>query len=82
VADDRVGGPCQRWIAAQLSQLLRPTVKGMYADGNDVVVVWDGEAVTRAGAAYRNSYAWIFTMRAARSHWHAPTSTFPPTMQA
>jgi ketosteroid isomerase-like protein len=37
------------------------TVRGLYADGNTVVVLWDGEGVARDGVPYRNSYAWFLT---------------------
>jgi ketosteroid isomerase-like protein len=38
-------------------------VRGVYADGDTVVVVWDGEGTTTAGTSYRNTYAWILTLR-------------------
>ena len=38
-------------------------VRSTYADGDTVVVVWDGEGTTRAGTTYSNVYAWFLTMR-------------------
>ncbi|MGY1702004.1 nuclear transport factor 2 family protein [Geodermatophilus sp. SYSU D00766] len=42
------------------------TVRGVYADGDVVVVLWDGEGTTTAGTTYRNTYAWFLTMRDGR----------------
>ncbi len=39
------------------------TVRGVHADGDTVVVVWDGEGTTTAGTTYRNTYAWILRLR-------------------
>jgi ketosteroid isomerase-like protein len=36
-------------------------VRGLYADGDTVVVLWDGEGTTTAGTTYRNTYAWFLT---------------------
>lgn len=42
----------------------RPVViRGVYADGDTVVVLWDGEGTTTAGTEYRNTYAWFLTLR-------------------
>ena len=41
-------------------------VRGMYADGDTVVVAWDGEGKTRADTTYSNVYAWFLTMRDGR----------------
>ena len=42
------------------------TVRGVYADGPTVVVVWDGEGTTTADTTYRNTYAWVLTLRDGR----------------
>jgi len=39
------------------------TIRGVYADGDTVVVLWDGEGTTTAGTTYRNTYAWFLTLR-------------------
>jgi uncharacterized protein len=38
-------------------------IRGIYADGDAVVVMWDGEGTTTAGTTYRNTYAWFMTFR-------------------
>lgn len=50
-------------FGARLSSPIVPTVRGIYADGNQVIALWDGRATTRDGQPYRNTYAWFFTMR-------------------
>jgi len=49
-------------FAARLSSPVRPTVKDIWADGDHVVVHWDGTATAADGAPYSNSYVWIFRM--------------------
>lgn len=51
---------------ARMSSPLVPTVKGIYADGDMVVVLFDGKATARDGEPYVNSYAWFLQMRADR----------------
>ena len=41
-------------------------VRSTLADGDTVVVVWDGEGTTHAGTTYANTYAWFLTMRDGR----------------
>jgi len=38
-------------------------VRALYADGDAVVVLWDGRGVAHDGGAYENSYAWFMTLR-------------------
>jgi uncharacterized protein len=38
-------------------------VREVYADGDTVVVVWDGEGTRLDGKPYENSYAWIMRFR-------------------
>lgn len=38
-------------------------IRSVLADGDTVVVVWDGEGGTLAGTVYRNSYVWIMRLR-------------------
>jgi uncharacterized protein len=38
-------------------------VRSIHADGDTVVVVWDGHGVANDGQPYENSYAWIMRMR-------------------
>ena len=38
-------------------------IRGIYADGDAVIVMWEGEGTTTAGTTYRNTYAWFMTFR-------------------
>jgi len=48
---------------ARLSTPLVPTVRGIYADGDMVIVLWDGAAIARDGKPYENTYSWYLKMR-------------------
>jgi ketosteroid isomerase-like protein len=42
----------------------RPSrVRSIHADGDTVIVVWDGRGVANDGRPYENSYAWIMRLR-------------------
>jgi len=42
----------------------RPTrIRSIHADGDDVIVLWDGRGVANDGEAYENTYAWFMTMK-------------------
>lgn len=51
----------------RLSAPLRPSVNHIWADGNAVIVYWDGVATAIDGKPYSNSYVWIFTMKDGRA---------------
>jgi ketosteroid isomerase-like protein len=51
---------------ARLSKRLVPTVRALYADGDMVIALWDGEATARDGRPYRNTYTWYLRMREGR----------------
>ncbi len=38
-------------------------VRSVLAEGDTVVVVWDGRGVANDGQVYENSYAWVMEMR-------------------
>jgi ketosteroid isomerase-like protein len=38
-------------------------IRGVFADGDTVVVLWDGEGTTTIGTTYRNTYAWFLRFR-------------------
>jgi ketosteroid isomerase-like protein len=38
-------------------------VRSIHADGDTVIVVWDGHGVASDGRPYDNSYAWVMKMR-------------------
>ncbi len=48
---------------ARLSSRLMPTVRGVYADGDMVIVLWDGEGTARDGKPYKNTYSWYMHMQ-------------------
>ncbi len=50
-------------IAARFATPMKPEVLGIYADGDEVIIRWDGAAEMKDGQTYRNSYAWFFRMR-------------------
>ena len=52
-----------RPFVSRLSTPVRPVSKQVWADGDHVVIQWDGAGVARDGQPYNNSYAWIFHMR-------------------
>jgi uncharacterized protein len=44
-------------------QPFRPvTIRGVYADDDTVVVIWDGRGIANDGRPYENSYAWIMKL--------------------
>lgn len=49
-------------FADRMATPVRPTVKDIWADGDDVIVHWDGVGTAADGAPYNNSYVWIFRM--------------------
>ncbi|WP_242675120.1 nuclear transport factor 2 family protein [Phytopseudomonas dryadis] len=54
-------------FASRLSTPVRPVNRQVWADGEHVIVHWDGEGMARDGVAYRNSYAWILRMRSGKA---------------
>lgn len=42
---------------------LRPTITRIIADGDDVAVEFEGDAVLKSGKRYANQYCMVFTMR-------------------
>ncbi len=50
-------------MVARFAEPLRPTVRGVWADGDTVIVHWEGKAVANDGQLYHNTYAWFFRMR-------------------
>ena len=39
------------------------TIRSIHADGDTVVVLWDGHGIANDGRPYDNSYAWIMELR-------------------
>ncbi|MBW4661790.1 MAG: nuclear transport factor 2 family protein [Drouetiella hepatica Uher 2000/2452] len=49
--------------SARLLTPIVPTVRGIWADGDMVIALWDGEATAGDGRPYRNTYTWYFRMQ-------------------
>ena len=54
-------------FVSRLREPVRPVSKRIWADGEHVIIHWEGEAVARDGKPYRNRYAWIFRMAGGRA---------------
>jgi uncharacterized protein len=48
---------------ARMATPLVPTVRGLYADGDMVIILFDASATTRDDRPYRNTYTWYFQMK-------------------
>ncbi len=48
---------------ARMSERLKPTIRNLYAVGDDVVIFFDAAGVARDGRPYKNTYAWFWQMR-------------------
>ena len=48
---------------ARMASPLVPTVRGIYADGDTVISLFDAAAIARDQIPYRNSYTWYFRMK-------------------
>jgi ketosteroid isomerase-like protein len=51
---------------ARMATPLVPTVRGIYADGDMVIALFDAAATTKDGLPYRNTYTWYFRMKDAK----------------
>ncbi|GAA4879720.1 nuclear transport factor 2 family protein [Actinomycetospora straminea] len=47
---------------ARMSAPLVPVVRGLYADGDWVIVLFDAAATARDGRPYRNTYTWYLRL--------------------
>jgi len=50
-------------LNARIRDRLKPRVRSICADGDIVVIFFDGEATARDGKPYNNTYFWQFEMR-------------------
>ena len=48
---------------ARMRTPLVPTVRGVYADGDTVITLFDAAATAADGVPYRNTYTWYFWMK-------------------
>ena len=51
---------------ARMATPLVPTVRGIYADGDMVITLFDAAATAKDGMPYRNTYTWYFRMKDAK----------------
>jgi ketosteroid isomerase-like protein len=51
---------------ARMAKPLVPDVRGIYADGDTVIIFFDASATAKDGVPYRNTYTWYFQMNAGR----------------
>ena len=51
-----------RPFVSRLRTPVRPVSKQVWADGDHVIINWEGEAIARDGQPYANRYVWIFRM--------------------
>ena len=56
-------GHHRRNTQRQLSSPIAPKVRDIRADGDTVLVHWEGTAKVKDGSTYRNEYLWIFKMK-------------------
>jgi uncharacterized protein len=52
-----------RPFSSRLAETVKPVSKTVWADGDHVIVNWEGVGRALDGEAYTNSYAWIFRMQ-------------------
>jgi uncharacterized protein len=57
---DKVIGP----FNARMAKPLVPTIRGLYADGDTVIIFFDAAATAKDGVPYHNTYTWYFQMKA------------------
>jgi uncharacterized protein len=63
---DEVLSPFAARFAAS-SEPFRPVaIRSIHADGDTVIVLWDGRGVANDGRPYANSYAWFMKLRDGR----------------
>ncbi len=48
---------------ARMAKPLVPAVRGIYADGDTVVILFDASATAKDGVPYHNTYTWYFQMK-------------------
>jgi len=56
-----------RPFVSRLREPVRPVSKKIWADGDHVIINWEGQAVARDGRPYRNRYVWIFRMHGGKA---------------
>lgn len=54
-------------FASRLKTAVKPVRKSVWADGDHVIINWEGEGQARDDQNYANSYLWIFRMDEGRA---------------
>jgi ketosteroid isomerase-like protein len=76
---DKVLEPCGARFAA--SEPFRPIrIRSVLADGDTVIVRWDGHGIANDGQPYENSHAWFMRLRDGQVLDGAPSTTASPSM--
>ncbi|KFI05555.1 nuclear transport factor 2 family protein [Massilia sp. BSC265] len=52
---------------ARMSKPLKPVVRGLYADGDTVIVYFDAQGTATDGKPYKNTYTWIMDMEGGKA---------------
>jgi ketosteroid isomerase-like protein len=61
---DKVLIPFGARFTGEKAQRFAPTtIYGIYANGDTIIVLWDGKGIARDGKPYENSYAWFLKMK-------------------
>jgi uncharacterized protein len=60
---DQVLRPFGARFAASGDPFRPITIRSIHADGDTVIVLWDGRGTANDGQPYENSYAWFMKMR-------------------
>ena len=47
-----------------MAKPLVPIIRGLYADGDMVIIFFDAAAIAKDGIPYSNTYTWYFQMKA------------------
>ena len=53
-------------LTSRLAKPIVPKIREVYADGDVVIVLWDGTATAKDGKPYRNTYCWTMTVKNGR----------------
>lgn len=61
-----IAGAVQPFVS-RLSTPVRPIEWKVWAQGDDVIINWEGEGEARDGLPYGNSYVWILRMQGGRA---------------
>ncbi len=56
-----------RPLTIRLKTPIRPLSKQIWADGDHIIIRWEGEAIARDAKPYINTYVWIFRMENGRA---------------